>query len=187
MDGDVRRRVLSNPLITVEPARLDHPEGEMLAAALGDEMRGRYHDGGDDAEPAVGPAELSRPSGGTFLLARIEGRPVGCIGLRRHDDDTGEIKRMYVAPEARRSGVGRVLLGAVEAQARRLGYCTIILETGIRQPEALALYESHGYHRIPSYGHWKDSPLSVCLEKRLGIGDHEASNTTGNDVGPRKA
>jgi GNAT superfamily N-acetyltransferase len=155
----------AEPFITVEPARLDQLEGERLAAALGAEMNQRYDD--EDTAPTVAAVEFSRPAGGTFLLARIEGQPVGCIGLRRHDDDSGEIKRMYVTPAARQRGVGQVLLGAVEAQARRLGYRRIILETGVRQPEALALYESHGYDRIPNYGHWKDSPLSVCLAKEL--------------------
>jgi GNAT superfamily N-acetyltransferase len=182
---------LSEPLITIEPARLDHPEGEMLAGALHDEMEERYHDSGDDdggGETAVSAFELSRPAGGAFLLARIEGRPVGCIGLRRSDHDVGEIKRMYVVPDARHRGVGRVMLGALEAHARRLGYRRIILETGERQPEALALYESHGYSRIANYGHWKDSPLSVCFEKRLGAPDDQlGSNSTGSEVGPRNA
>ena len=179
------------PLITVEPARLDHPEGERLVSELHEETEQRYADSGDDdggGAPPVTAFDLSRPSGGTFLLARIEGRPVGCIGLRRHDDDTAEIKRMYVVPDARRRGVGQVLLSTVEAQARRLGYRSIILESGERQPEALALYAGHGYTRIPNYGHWKDSPLSVCLEKRLDVpGDQLGSNTTGSALGPRNA
>jgi len=160
----------------------------MLAGALHEEMEERYHGDDDDGEPAVGAFELSRPAGGAFLLARIKGRPVGCIGLRRYDDDVGEIKRTYVVPDARRRGVGRVLLSALEAHARRLGYRAIILETGERQPEALALYESHGYGRIPNYGHWKDSPLSVCFEKRLVTPDDQlGSNSTGSEVGPRNA
>ncbi len=139
----------------------------MLVDALAEEVRVRYDDDDDEDEPAVGVAELSAPSGGAFLLARIEGRPVGCIGLRRYRDDVAEIKRMYVIPEARRRGVGRVLLDALEAHARRLGYGAVILETGTRQPEALELYESRGYTRILNYGYWADSPLSVCFEKRL--------------------
>jgi GNAT superfamily N-acetyltransferase len=166
VDGDVRAGLLSDDLITVEPARLDHPDGEKLVDALAEDVRARYGDD-DDGEPAVGASELAAPSGGSFLLARIEGRPVGCIGLRRYDDDIAEIKRMYVVPDARRQGVGRVLLEVLEAHARRLGYRAVILETGVMQPEALALYESRGYSRIENYGHWADSPLSVCFEKRL--------------------
>ncbi|MGH8983485.1 MAG: GNAT family N-acetyltransferase [Acidimicrobiia bacterium] len=175
---------MTDELITIEPARVDHPEGEMLVSALAEDVRVRYGDD-DGGEPEVGAFELSRPAGGTFLLARIEGRPVGCIGLRRFEDDVAEIRRMYVVPEARRRGVARALLGALEAQARRLGYRAIVLETGLRQPEAVALYESHGYTRIPNYGRWADSPLCVCLEKRLD--DQLGSNSTGSEFGPRNA
>ena len=170
------------PYVTIEPARLDHPEGEAFVVALRDEMLERY---GEDGIGELSPYELTRPAGGSFLLARIEGRPVGCGGIRRHDDDVAEIKRMYVAPEARRRGVARVLLGALEAQARRLGYRAIVLETGLRQPEAVALYEAHGYSRIPNYGRYAESPVVVCLEKRFD--DQLGSNSTGSEVGPRNA
>lgn len=164
MDDDVRGRVLSAEQITIEPARLDHPEAESLVGALLDELRDRYGEEDPD-HPLV--HELAAPAGGTFLLARVEGRPVGCGGLRRHEEDVAELKRMYVVPEERRGGVARVLLAALEAQAARLGYDAIVLETGVRQPEALALYEGHGYERIPNFGPYVDAPLSVCLRKEL--------------------
>jgi GNAT superfamily N-acetyltransferase len=145
-------------------------------------MRARY---GEDDIGELSPYELTRPAGGTFLLARIEGRPVGCGGIRRHHDDVAEIKRMYVVPEARRRGVAQVLLGALEAQARRLGYRAIVLETGSRQPEAVALYEAHGYSRIPNYGPYTEAEWSICLEKRLD--DQLGSNSTGSELGPRNA
>lgn len=184
MDGHVRRRLLSEtePFITIEPARLDHPEGEAFVLALRDEMRARY---GEDGIGELSPYELTRPAGGSFLLARIAGRPVGCGGIRRHDDDVAEIKRMYVVPEARRRGVAGVLLGALEAQARRLGHRAIVLETGLRQPEAVALYETHGYSRIPNYGPYADDSLVVSLEKRFD--DQLGSNNTGSELGPRNA
>jgi GNAT superfamily N-acetyltransferase len=162
VDGHVRRGFLTE--ITIEPARLDHPEGEALIGAFGDEMHARY---GMDGSTELSPYELTGPAGGTFLLARIEGRPVGCGGLRRRDDDVAEIKRMYVVPDARGRGVARVLLGALEAQARRLGYRTIVLETGTGQPEAIALYETHGYERIPNYEPYTEVPWVVCFEKRF--------------------
>jgi GNAT superfamily N-acetyltransferase len=162
VDGHVRRGLLTQ--ITIEPARLDHPEGEALIAAFRDEMRARY---GVDGTGELSPYEFTRPAGGTFLLARIEGRPVGCGGLRRRDDDVAEIKRMYVVPDARRQGVARVLLGALEAQARRLGYRAVVLETGTGQPEAVALYDTHGYERIPNYEPYTDVAWVVCFEKRF--------------------
>ncbi|MGQ0804689.1 MAG: GNAT family N-acetyltransferase [Actinomycetota bacterium] len=164
MDDDVRGRVLTTDQITIEPARLDHPEAEALVGALLDELRERYGEEDPD-HPLV--HELAAPAGGTFLLARVEGRPVGCGGLRRHDDGVAELKRMYVVPDQRGRGVARVMLAALEAQAARLGYQAVVLETGERQPEALALYEGHGYGRIASFGPYVDAPLSVCLRKEL--------------------
>jgi GNAT superfamily N-acetyltransferase len=165
VDGHVRARLLSTDFVTVEPTRLDHPETEALVGALLDELRDRYGEEDEDDQPAV--LEFAGPAGGTFLLARVEGRPVGCGGLRRHTDDVAELKRMYVVPSERRSGVARVLLSALEAHAMRLGYRSIVLETGVGQPEAIGLYESSGYRRIPNFGRWADSPLTVCLGKRL--------------------
>jgi putative acetyltransferase len=104
---------------------------------------------------------------GVFLVARLDGRPVGCGALRRLGDDQGEIKRMYVVPDARRQGVGRAVLTALEAEARQLGIAALILETGERQPEAIALYRSAGFERCPCWGDYLDSPLAVCLAKPL--------------------
>ncbi len=147
-----------------------------------DEMRRRY---GEDDIGELNAYELTRPAGGSFLLARIDGRPVGCGGLRRRDDEVAEIRRMYVVPEARRRGVARVLLVALEAQARRLGYRAIVLETGTAQPEPVALYEASGYSRIPCYEPFAGAAWSVCLEKRFD--DQLGSNSTGSEVGPRNA
>ncbi|HKX71843.1 MAG TPA: GNAT family N-acetyltransferase, partial [Acidimicrobiales bacterium] len=80
---------------------------------------------------------------------------------------TGEIKRMYTAPAARRRGVSRALLARLETEAVRLGYRRLQLETGDRQPEAIALYESAGYGHIPTYGQYAGDELSVCFAKDL--------------------
>jgi GNAT superfamily N-acetyltransferase len=168
VDGNVRSGLLSTQEthITIEPTRLDHPETEALIASLVDDLRDRYGD--DDVLHDLGVVEFTGPAGGTFLLARIAGRPVGCGGLRRHDARAAELKRMYVVPDQRRSGVARMLLAALEAHAARLGYESIVLETGVRQPEAIALYETSGYRRISNFEPWVDEPLSVCFERRLG-------------------
>jgi GNAT superfamily N-acetyltransferase len=157
-------RIEGDAHITIEPARLDQPDAEALVGALLDELRERY---GEEDPDHPSAHELAGPAGGTFLLARVEGRPVGCGGLRRHEDDVAELKRMYVVPEERRRGVAQVLLVALEAQAARLGYSAIVLETGVRQPEALALYKSHGYEQIPNFGLYADAPLSLCLRKEI--------------------
>jgi GNAT superfamily N-acetyltransferase len=104
---------------------------------------------------------------GAFLVAYSSGEPVACGAVRRIDADTAEIKRMYVAPQARRRGIAQQLLARLEAEAHRLGVKRIVLETGVRQPEALALYERAGFGRVPPFGEYVGSPMSVCMAKRL--------------------
>ena len=74
---------------------------------------------------------------------------------------------MYVVPGARRSGVARAVLAEVEAEARRRGYRELRLETGLKQPEAIALYQSAGFELIPCWGIYAQLPLSRCFAKRL--------------------
>ena len=126
-------------------------------------MRGRY-----EGEADIGPtreAAMFLPPDGVFLVVRDEGRAVGCGGVCRFDETRAELKRMYVVPDARGRGLGRLLLVALEDEARRLGYDGIVLETGDRQPEALGLYESAGYERIPCYGVYATRALSMLLRE----------------------
>ncbi|MFO1512621.1 MAG: GNAT family N-acetyltransferase [Verrucomicrobiota bacterium] len=80
---------------------------------------------------------------------------------------TGEIKRMYVVPEERGRGVGRAILNGLEAEARALRISRLVLETGVRQTAAQALYQRAGFARIAPFGEYVDSPLSLCLAKQL--------------------
>jgi GNAT superfamily N-acetyltransferase len=88
--------------------------------------------------------------------------------VRKLRDGIGEVKRMYVVPEARRRGISRLLLRGLVDEARALGYAELWLETGTAQPEAMALYESEGFEPIPSYGQYKRYANSRCY--RLVIG-----------------
>ena len=106
-------------------------------------------------------------AGSTFLLATLNGEPVGCGGIRPHDPGTAEIKRMFVLSEARGKGVGRRILEQLESNGRQLGYSMLRLETGLKQPEAIALYESSGFRRAKCYGSFANNPLSICFEKVL--------------------
>jgi GNAT superfamily N-acetyltransferase len=106
--------------------------------------------------PTATAAELS-PPGGTFLVIYDDGTPVAGGAVKRLGDDVGEIKRMYVVPEARSRGLARMLIGALEEAARELGYARVRLDTGPGQPHALALYESVGYRRIEPYN---DNPFA---------------------------
>jgi GNAT superfamily N-acetyltransferase len=110
-------------------------------------------------------AEQMGPPGGTFLVIYEDGRPLAGGGVKRLSEDVGEIKRMYVVPEARSRGLARVLLGALEDAARALGYTRVRLDTGPRQPHARALYESVGYRPVAAYN---DNPFaSYWGEKEL--------------------
>ena len=146
-------------------ARFDEPEVFALTVAQQEEMRGLY-----DGEADIGPvrdAWMFEPPDGAFLAARIDGRAVGCGGIARFDETRGELKRMYVEPGSRGLGLGRLLLDALEMEARRLGYVAVVLETGDRQPAALGLYVSAGYERIPCYEPYASRELSLCFEKAL--------------------
>lgn len=156
MANDVRVRLL--------PDRLDSPEGAGLAAAHLAEMAHRY--GAEDEQDGLEPDQLAPPHG-AYFIAWLDDVAVGCGGLRRIDDTTGEIKRMYVTDSARRRGVARTVLEELERTAGTLGYERLILETGTLQPEAIALYEAHGFEPIEPYGVYKNSPLSRCFAKDL--------------------
>ncbi len=128
----------------------------LVAAALAD--LGRRYGGGGDETP-VQDIEFDPPDGG-FLVAYRDGQPVGCAGWRSHDEsaDVAELKRMYVDPAARGTGLAGILLRAVEDAARVAGRTRMILECGEKQPEAIALYTKSGYLPIPDFGFYKDAP-----------------------------
>jgi putative acetyltransferase len=126
------------------------------------------------------PADTSAP-GTAFLVARRSGEPVGCGAVRRIDDLTAEIKRMYVAPTARRQGLARRLLAELERHAVAFGYRSVRLEAGTQQPDARALYESCGFRQIPAFGHYVGSPISVCYEKPLASPDEARSAAANRD------
>lgn len=144
------------------------PQGEDAKRLL-QEMRAeaflRYGDAIDaSAEPPKNDPLVARS---TFIIARIDGEAIGCAALRPADLQTAEVRRMYVASKVRRRGIGRLLLEELEHIAVGFGFRFLRLETGNRQPEAIALYEACGFQVIPAYGCYIDDPLSVCFEKRL--------------------
>jgi GNAT superfamily N-acetyltransferase len=110
------------------------------------------------------PSDMVPPTG-DFLVVVRDGRLVGCGGLKGLGDEACEIKRMYIAPDARGTGLARQLLEALEARAREIGYSIARLDTADRQPAALPLYEGAGYRRIPPYN---DNDLATYwFEKEL--------------------
>jgi ribosomal protein S18 acetylase RimI-like enzyme len=125
------------------------------------------------------------------ILACVDGDPVGCVALAVPPDrpadpsaapvamggassstapdqtTLGEVKRLYVTPDARRCGIARALIREVEARAATRGLAALVLETGTAQPEAMALYESLGFHQIANYSAYADDPRSRCYAKHL--------------------
>lgn len=102
-----------------------------------------------------------------FLVARRGGQALACGALRIDPAGYGEVKRMFVSPEARGLKLGRRLLDRIEEEARREGLGCLRLETGIHQPEAFGLYRSAGYVERAAFGDYSSDPLSVFMEKRL--------------------
>jgi putative acetyltransferase len=136
------------------------PDVVALCAEQQDELGERYGDA--DARPyPVHPDAY-------FIVAVVASTVVGCGALQRLDQSTAELKRMYVRPDHRGRGVARRLLSALEARAVSGGFVTVRLETGVRQPEAIGLYESAGYIAIPRYGEYADNLSSRCFEKAVG-------------------
>ena len=102
-----------------------------------------------------------------FFVLRENGTPAGCGGIQLAGSEYGEIKRMYVRPQFRGSGFGKLMLNHLEDYARSHHITLLRLETGIHQREAIGLYERMGFYRVPPFVPYSDDPLSCCYEKPL--------------------
>jgi GNAT superfamily N-acetyltransferase len=152
-------------LLVAEP--YDSSAATALIARVQEEYVERY--GGPDSTP-IDPGEFVPPAGG-FLVGYLDGVAVAMGGVRRYEPGVVEIKRMYVVPEVRGQGLSRVMLAALEDLARERGADRVVLETGLKQPEAMRLYESSGYERIDGFGHYRCMPMSVSYGKSLAGSD----------------
>ena len=143
------------------------PYRDPIAQDLVERVQQEYVDryGGRDAA-VVDPAEFEPPAG-VFLVAEIDGVPAGCGAWRVVQPGVVEVKRLYVDPLFRRRGLARVVLDALEASAALAGHRSVVLNTGDRQPEALALYTASGYGPVPGYGVYACAPGTVFLGKDL--------------------
>ncbi|QHW33429.1 GNAT family N-acetyltransferase [Paenibacillus rhizovicinus] len=102
-----------------------------------------------------------------FVVAYVDGNPVGCGAIKEIDEASTELKRFYVEPAYRNQGIAGRLLRYLEEKARGLRYAEIRLETGIPQVEAVAFYKKNGYSSIEPYGEYIGCPSSLCFEKQL--------------------
>jgi GNAT superfamily N-acetyltransferase len=144
-------------------AAYDSADAQLLTAEVQLEYVQRYGGEGDTA-----PVDTTEFDGanGRFFMIYVDDVPAGMGGWRRHGDDA-EIKRMYVRPAYQGRGLARALLAELERTAAAAGIGRLILETGLAQPEAIALYRSAGYQDVPAFGFYAGEPDSVHLGKTL--------------------
>jgi GNAT superfamily N-acetyltransferase len=150
--------------ITVRSEAADSLVAVRLVEAMIAEIEVMYEmPSGVGLGPGGAPADFG-PPGGAFVVVYENGAPVGGGGVKRFADGVAEIKRMFVVPAARRRGHGRRLLDGLEAAARELGYRCVRLDTGARQPEARAMFESAGFHSIEDYN---DNPYAAFWGEKV--------------------
>src|SRR5690242_19756332 len=158
--------------MNIQQLGYDHPDAVKLNDQVQLEYAERY---GDEGDITPLDAAMFLPPRGLYLIAYdAEGRPVATGGWRSQDaneenyrDGDAELKRMYVIPEARGLGLARRILAALEADARAAGRTRMVLETGIKQPEAITLYTSADYAPTEKFGHYREYPSSRCMAKPL--------------------
>ena len=147
----------------IRPVDWDDPASVSLRDAQQAEIALRY--GTPDSEPGVKPSAADIT---VFFVAFDDaGEPLGCGGLRRLDATEAEIKRMFVAPAHRGTGVSTAVLARLEEFGRELGLLRLVLETGTMQPDAVRFYEREGYTLIPNFGSYASNEQSLCYEKPL--------------------
>jgi putative acetyltransferase len=144
----------------------DQPEVLALIAALDAYQRSLYP---PESTHLMGLATLMQPNV-LFAVARdVDERAVGCGAVVLHPA-YGELKRMYVHPGGRGQGVAKAIVGRLEFEAIQRGCRLLVLETGPLQPEALGLYARSGFARRGGFGGYADDPLSIFMEKAIGVG-----------------
>ncbi len=146
---------------SIAPEPIDAPESATLVAEFEAEMQVRYGGGGEPMHPVTDMDIVD------FLVARVDGAAAGCALLRRHSPELAEVKRMYVRSDFRRLGLGAKLLRQLVSVARDTGFTVVRLETGLAQPEAIAMYESEGWQPISGFGQYAASDSQRAFELRL--------------------
>jgi DNA-binding MarR family transcriptional regulator/GNAT superfamily N-acetyltransferase len=162
------RRLLRLAGITVERVDGASADARDCLRAYAADIDARFPEGFDSAD-LVRPAEVSGEAG-AFLVAYEEGRPVGCGALRRLEPGVGEIRHLWVSPDARRLGLARRLLAALESEASARGCTAVRLDTHAVLTEAQAMYRACGYTEIPRYddnvyaAHWFEKRIEDPAE-----------------------
>lgn len=160
--------------LRIEQVPITHGDARFLDDEVQAEYVVRY---GNPDRTHMDPAGFTAPEG-AFYVGYRDDVPVTMGGWRFRPDVSRlgsqravEVKRMYVAPGARRSGLARLMLAHLEATARTAGADVVILETGTAQPEAMALYESAGYQRVEPFGYYREHAANRCYGRVLGVSE----------------
>jgi putative acetyltransferase len=149
--------------VVIEAESPDTADARALIAELEAELVPQYPD-----ESRHGySVEKLLAEGVAFFLVRTDGVPAGCGGVQLVGGTYGELKRMYVRPRFRGTGLAKLILERLSDHARRRGIRVLRLETGIHQRAAIGFYESMGFRSIPPFGAYRDDPLSRYYEKEL--------------------
>ncbi|THV41522.1 GNAT family N-acetyltransferase [Glycomyces buryatensis] len=154
---------------TLSRTPFDSPVAQQLCAELHDEYVRRYGDG--DGTPLEN-GHFDQPHGDFLVAYDEDGVPAGCGGWRAHEATDAEMKRIYVREGARRQGLAKRLVAAVEASAAAAGRGRVILESGPKQPEVIAMYRSIGYVDIAPFGYYAYEDDSLHLGKDLATEEH---------------
>ncbi|MFD7664547.1 GNAT family N-acetyltransferase [Streptomyces sp. NPDC059788] len=159
-------RLLTATTVTLDVVDPDHPDARHCLRSYFTEMQAQFETGFDPARSLLPDTGGLRPPNGLFLVARLHGEPVGCAGLKLPSGAAAEVKRMWVAPRARRLGLGRRLLGELEARAVRHGRGALRLDTNKDLGGAIDLYRSYGFEEVAAFN---DEPYAHhWFEKRIG-------------------
>lgn len=158
-------RLANAASVTIEAEPEDSVDARRCVAAYFNELAERFEGGFDPGTGGYAGRPSSAPLPGVFLLARLDGRAIGCGALKAFDASSGEIKRMWVAPEARGMGVARRLLEALEHAAAQAGFERILLDTNRSLGEAQAMYRKSGYAETRPYN--DNSYADFWFEKRI--------------------
>ncbi|MEU0965153.1 helix-turn-helix domain-containing GNAT family N-acetyltransferase [Streptomyces sp. NPDC005917] len=158
-------RLLTAATVTLDAVDPDHPDARRCLLAYFAELQERFDTGFDPARSLLPDAGELRPPRGLFLVARLHGEPIGCAGVKLPPGAPAEIKRMWVAPHARRLGLARRFLTELEARAAQHGRDTLRLDTNKALTAAITLYRSFGFQEIPAFN---DEPYAHhWFEKRI--------------------
>jgi GNAT superfamily N-acetyltransferase len=161
--------------IELAAEQFESPDARALVSALDAHLSERYT-AAQRFGPNLRPDQIDAGRG-LFLVARVDGRAVGCGAVRLLGNSEAEVKRMWVDPAVRGQGIGRTLLARLESAACELGATRLVLETGIYQEEAIGLYQRSGFEPVECWGEYATSPTSLCMAKPIGSAEPAAAQS----------